>query len=325
TLAVAGLKLNPEKCELFKNSIKFLEHEETAQQQVFETLKTHLITAPILRYSNFERTFYLYTDASGIGLGTVLAQKDENKKEYAIAYASKSLTRPERNYAATELECYTVVWAVEYFHYYLEYKLFIVVTDHAALRWLHNTALKGRRARWIPRLQLYNFTILLHYQKVADMRNVEENHQGKLLPEETKFAEFEEVEVFRAIAQEYFPEEIDEETKTIPRDLNTEESEWENYGTDENEIWECELDEELTTSEVERERYLQALLIELAIEAEIEITGKKKKTPNIDEKTHTDWSLLSKWNLRRIDTRKCLNGSKKLSSNQKYETISQNG
>ncbi|CAG8720194.1 21995_t:CDS:2, partial [Dentiscutata erythropus] len=303
TLAVAGLKLNPEKYELFKNSIKCLGHEETAQQQAFETLKTHLITAPILRYPNFERTFYLYTDTSGIELGAVLAQKDENKKEYAIAYASKSLTRPERNYAATELECYAVVWAVEYFHHYLGYKPFIVVTDHAALRWLHNTTLKGRRARWILRLQLYNFTIVhrsgrvhnnadalsrivtdiprqengnretvSHYQKVADMRNVKENHQGKLLSEETKFAEFEEVEVFRAIAQKYFPEEIDEETKTIPKDLNTEESKWEDYGTDENEIWECELDEELTTSEVERERYLQALLIELAIEAEIEIT-----------------------------------------------------
>ncbi|CAG8672675.1 20869_t:CDS:2 [Dentiscutata erythropus] len=162
--------------------------------------------------------------------------------------------------------------------------------------------------------------------KVADMRNVEENHQGKLLPEETKFAKFEEVEVFRAIAQEYFPEEIDEETETIPRDLNTEESEWEDYGTDKNEIWECELDEELTTSEVEHESIIiqePEQKIAPSIEEQywkedtklLQEDGKKKKTPNIDGKTHTDWSLLSKWNLRRIDTRKCLNSSKKLSSN----------
>ncbi|CAG8760586.1 10137_t:CDS:1, partial [Dentiscutata heterogama] len=47
-----------------------------------------------------------------VGLGAVLAQKDENRKEYAIAFASKSLTRPERNYTTPELECYAIVWAV---------------------------------------------------------------------------------------------------------------------------------------------------------------------------------------------------------------------
>ncbi|CAG8659802.1 19423_t:CDS:1 [Dentiscutata erythropus] len=108
----------------------------------------------------------------------------------------------------------------------------------------------------ISRQENGNCETVSHYQKVANMRNVEENHQGKLLPKETKSAEFEEVEVFRAIAQEYFPEEIDEETETILRDLNTEESEWEDYSTDEYEIWECELDKELTTNEIEHESYL---------------------------------------------------------------------
>ncbi|CAG8646308.1 26321_t:CDS:2 [Dentiscutata erythropus] len=80
------------------------------------------------------------------------------------------------------------------------------------------------------------------------------NHEtGKFISEfqGTKPTEFEEVEVFRAIAQEYFPEEPNEELEII---------------------WECEIDKELTTSEIECERYFQDLLIELAIEAEIEIT-----------------------------------------------------
>jgi RNase H-like domain found in reverse transcriptase len=127
-------------------------------QQAFETLKRHLIMAPILRYPNFSQPFYLHTDASGTGIGAVLAQK-ENKKEYAVAYASRSLNKAERNYSTTELECLAVIWAVEHFHQYLGTQHFFLITDHSALQWLKTTELKGRRARWILRLESYNFTI----------------------------------------------------------------------------------------------------------------------------------------------------------------------
>jgi RNase H-like domain found in reverse transcriptase/Reverse transcriptase (RNA-dependent DNA polymerase) len=130
------------------------------QQQAFEWLKHQLITAPILRYPNFKKTFYLHTDASGTGLGAVLAQKDEDNKEYAVAYASRSLNKAERNYSTTEQECLAVIWAVEHFRHYFGTTHFFVVTDHAALKWLGTTELKGRRARWILRLEPYNFTIL---------------------------------------------------------------------------------------------------------------------------------------------------------------------
>jgi Reverse transcriptase (RNA-dependent DNA polymerase). len=129
------------------------------QQQAFETLKKLLISAPILRYPDFQRPFYLHTDASGTGVGAVLAQRDDQRKEYAIAYASRSLNKAERNYSATELECLAVIWAVEHYHQYLGTNHFYLITDHAALQWLKSTELKGRRARWILRLESYNFTI----------------------------------------------------------------------------------------------------------------------------------------------------------------------
>lgn len=133
---------------------------EEDQRNAFEILKRHLISAPILRYPDFDRTFYLHTDASGTGLGAILSQIDDKKNEYVVAYASRGLTRPERNYAATELECLAVIWGIEYFHHYLGMKPFIVVTDHSALKWLETSKLKGRRARWILRLQPYNYTIV---------------------------------------------------------------------------------------------------------------------------------------------------------------------
>ena len=130
------------------------------QQESFDILKEKLCTAPILAYPDFKKEFILYTDASGYALGAVLSQKAEDRKEHVIFYASKSLTSAEQNYSTTELECYAVVWAIEKFHPYLEGKKFKVVTDHYALKWLQTNALKGRRARWILKLQPYNFEII---------------------------------------------------------------------------------------------------------------------------------------------------------------------
>jgi RNase H-like domain found in reverse transcriptase len=144
---------------LLQKNIKFNWTDD--QQQAFEQLKHCLTTAPILQHPDFDKPFYLHTDASGTGLGAVLAQKDdENKREYAVAFVSRSLNKAERNYSATELECLAVVWAVEHFHQYFGTNYFYVVTDHAALKWLKTTELKGRRARWIIRLESYNYTIL---------------------------------------------------------------------------------------------------------------------------------------------------------------------
>src|SRR5204863_5738632 len=61
------------------------------QQTALDRLKECLIKAPILQYPDFEKPFILYTDASGIGLGAVLSQKDDENRERVIAYASRSL------------------------------------------------------------------------------------------------------------------------------------------------------------------------------------------------------------------------------------------
>ena len=47
------------------------------QQKAFEKLKKKLTEAPIVQYPDFNKPFFLYTDASLIGVGAVLAQKEE--------------------------------------------------------------------------------------------------------------------------------------------------------------------------------------------------------------------------------------------------------
>ena len=130
------------------------------QQEAFEELKQRLVTAPILKYPDFDKFFILATDASYHGFGATLSQLDRDRKEHPVAYASKSLTKGEVNYGATELECAAIVWAIEHFHKYLGTAKFVLVTDHSALKWLQTTEPKGRLGRWILKLQPYNFEIV---------------------------------------------------------------------------------------------------------------------------------------------------------------------
>jgi hypothetical protein len=128
-------------------------------QQSFDALKNRLITEPILSYPDFQQTFYLTTDGSAQGLGAVLSQRNDKGHERVIAYASKSLVGAQKQYGATELECLAVIWAIEHFYSYVGFKHFVLITDHSALKWLYSSVPKGRLARWILRLQPYDFEV----------------------------------------------------------------------------------------------------------------------------------------------------------------------
>lgn len=58
-------------------------------------------------------------DASQIGLGAILVQKQGNGCFKPVIYASRSLTDVERRYSQTEKEALAVVWACERFRLYV--------------------------------------------------------------------------------------------------------------------------------------------------------------------------------------------------------------
>lgn len=148
-------------------------------QNAFEDIRSCLVKAPILTCPDFNKPFIISCDASGVGLGAVLTQEGEQ----VIAYASRTLSRTEQKFSATERECLAVIWAVEKFRPYVEGSHFTIITDHYSLLWLHNLKdPQGRLARWALRLQPYSYTLVHRKGKehvVPDMlsRSVEQEQE----------------------------------------------------------------------------------------------------------------------------------------------------
>lgn len=102
------------------------------QQEAFDALKNALISAPVLRSPVFGGHFYLYTDASGTGMGGALYQEFEDGN-HPIAYWSRCYAPAEKNYMVTDQEMCAAIFAVKAFEHYLKNATVTVLTDHSAL------------------------------------------------------------------------------------------------------------------------------------------------------------------------------------------------
>ncbi len=122
----------------------------------------------MLAYPDYSSPFFLYTDASTVGLGAALMQRDSCGKNQPIAYASRTLNKAETNYATTHLEALVVVWALKHFRDIIHG--YDVRRDHAAVVELFNTkSLTGKLAHWSLVVQDFNPT----FSHVPGIINVE--------------------------------------------------------------------------------------------------------------------------------------------------------
>jgi hypothetical protein len=127
---------------------------------LWDEIKDALVSAPVLSSPDFSKPFVIQTDASNTGLGAVLTQ-DLDGDERVIAYASRSLTKAERNYSVTERECLAVLFALEKFRPYVEGTHFTIVTDHYSLLWLNRMKdPAGKLARWSVKLNQFSFDLV---------------------------------------------------------------------------------------------------------------------------------------------------------------------
>ena len=102
-------------------------------QKTFEQAKKQLASAPVLAHYDVTQKIKLAADASAYGLGAVISHAYEDGSERPIAYASRTLSDAEKNYAQIDKEALALVFAVQKFHTYLYGRKFVLITDHKPL------------------------------------------------------------------------------------------------------------------------------------------------------------------------------------------------
>lgn len=134
-------------------------------QVSFQALKDTLASSKVLVPYNPKLEVQLAVDASPVGLGAVISHITANGTERPIAYASRSLTKSERNYSVIEKEALAIIFGIRKFQRFLYGRRFTLLTDHQPLTLLFGSkkaipaVAASRIQRWAIQLSAYQYDI----------------------------------------------------------------------------------------------------------------------------------------------------------------------
>ena len=129
------------------------QHEDS-----FEEIKKLVTRHPVLKYYDMKSEVTIQCDASEKGLGATLLQNGQ-----PVAFASRTLSQVEQQYAQIEKECLAIVFVCSKFSQYITRREKITVeSDHKPLQSIFKKSLlaaPSRLQRMLLRLQRYNLDV----------------------------------------------------------------------------------------------------------------------------------------------------------------------
>ncbi|GBM47557.1 Retrovirus-related Pol polyprotein from transposon 17.6 [Araneus ventricosus] len=129
--------------------------------RAFTELKNRLTEIPVLHAPDYNREFIVQTDASDLGIGVVMSQRNDKGEEHPVLFLSKKNTDAQRKYGTTEKECAAIIYAITKLRYYLDGQQFTIETDHNPLIWLNSNAGANQRLmRWSLALQPFRYKVV---------------------------------------------------------------------------------------------------------------------------------------------------------------------
>jgi hypothetical protein len=107
-------------------------------EQSFQKIKDIIANEIVLTHFDPDLPLVLATDASPVGLGSVLSHRFLDGSERPIEFASRTLTKPEEKYNQIDKEATGIYWGLKKFFQYCYGRKFILVTDHKPLVTIFN-------------------------------------------------------------------------------------------------------------------------------------------------------------------------------------------
>ena len=102
-------------------------------KRAFQEAKDTLTSFHLLVHYDSALPLKMAADVSACGVGAVISHVTPDGAERPIAYASRTLSPSERNYAQLEKEALALIFRVKRFHQYLFGRKFTMATNHKPL------------------------------------------------------------------------------------------------------------------------------------------------------------------------------------------------
>ncbi|XDV15015.1 hypothetical protein PO909_015169 [Leuciscus waleckii] len=134
-------------------------------EESFNEVKTALAQSEALTHFNPALPVQLACDASPYGVGAVVSHIMPSGEEKPIAFASRTLSKAECNYAQIEREALAIVFGVKKFHQFLFGRRFTLLTDHRPLTSIFGphsgipSLAAARMQRWTLLLSAHQYDI----------------------------------------------------------------------------------------------------------------------------------------------------------------------
>ncbi|KFM71645.1 Retrovirus-related Pol polyprotein from transposon 17.6, partial [Stegodyphus mimosarum] len=130
-------------------------------EKAFKELKDALCTASSLYTPDIRKPFEINTDASLIGIGACLLQRDEYGKARPITFASQKLTSAQSKWSTIEREAYAIIWALDKFETWTYGNKILLHTENNPLKYLtEGIPRNARLQRWALALSRFQVTLL---------------------------------------------------------------------------------------------------------------------------------------------------------------------
>ncbi|KAK4385722.1 hypothetical protein Sango_2696200 [Sesamum angolense] len=104
---------------LMKKDVPFQWDE--ACDKAFKIIKSYLMKPPILVAPVLGRLLILYVAAQERSVGILLAQKNDERKENALYYLSRTMTPNELKYSPIEKLCLALIFSIQKLKHYFQF------------------------------------------------------------------------------------------------------------------------------------------------------------------------------------------------------------